>query len=123
MSPEFVMVEMEQRLTNCRSFLIVVADNDFAYVEVHYTYLVHILTCTDPDSVDCLTFVISSFLNRCAHRLAISCLIVQDQLSLRWYATLMGFLHESLIQLQHRYYKSEHSRSFNVGKKCYVEIV
>ena len=37
------------------------------------------------------------------------------------YATLMGFLHESLIQLQHRYYKSGRWR-FNVGKKVTLKL-
>jgi len=39
---------------------------------------------------------------------------------LGWYATLLGFFHESMVQFQHRYYKSEHSRK--TGLSCAKKV-
>jgi len=39
----------------------------------------------------------------------------QAQLSFGWYATLLGFFHDSLVQLQHRFYKSENSRKTGIS--------
>jgi len=41
--------------------------------------------------------------------------IARDQLSLGWYATLLGFFHESIVQFQHRYYMSEASRKTGIS--------
>jgi len=41
--------------------------------------------------------------------------IAREQLSLGWYATLLGFFHTSMVQLQHRYYKSESSRKTGIS--------
>ena len=42
--------------------------------------------------------------------------IARDQLSLGWYATLLGFFHESIVQqLQHRYYMLEGSRKTGIS--------
>ena len=50
--------------------------------------------------------------------------IAQDQLSLGWYATLLGFFHDSLVQLQHRYYKSVDSRKTGISwaKKITIKL-
>jgi len=39
----------------------------------------------------------------------------QAQLSLGWYATLFRFFHDSLVQLQHHFYKSENSRKTGIS--------
>ena len=41
--------------------------------------------------------------------------VARDQLSLGWYATLLGFFHTSIVQLQHRYHKSESSRKTGIS--------
>lgn len=104
---------------------ILVVDDDFVCVEVHYTYLVHILNYTDPDSVDFRTSLVLDLREWLIPEQGCPwiCSIAQDQLPLGWYAALMGFFHESLAQLQHCYYKSVHSRRFMIGKNGYVEIV
>jgi hypothetical protein len=50
--------------------------------------------------------------------------IAQYQLSLGWYATLLGFFHDSLVQLQHRYYKSVDSRKTGISwaKKITIKL-
>ena len=41
--------------------------------------------------------------------------IARDQLSLGWYTTILGFFHESMVQLQHHYYMSEASRKTGIS--------